>query len=261
MSKAILRGLKIARVALVDNGANFDKETGDGAHIMLFKSAPKPENKEPDVKKSVIQRIIGALKTTDVTKRDAELEAIEKEFPDQDENVHKAGDSMCKCADCMAKRAPMPEVEKRFSDMEKAHATEREALKKRLDDAEAVIKVERDNRMNGEILTVLKGFKKTSVNFDTDVAHFRKMRDTDPAMYERTIAIMKAAEDQLVSSAAYQDFGTRRGTGEGSAHGQLVAKAEQLMEKSKEKMSKEQAFDKVCLDNPKLVAAYRAELQ
>src|SRR5262245_29260204 len=33
----ILTNLRIKRVALVDNGANFDKSTGDGAHIMLYK--------------------------------------------------------------------------------------------------------------------------------------------------------------------------------------------------------------------------------
>lgn len=36
----VLRNLRIKRVALCDMGANFDKRTGDGAHIMLFKSAP-----------------------------------------------------------------------------------------------------------------------------------------------------------------------------------------------------------------------------
>lgn len=261
MAKATLRGLKIARVALVDMGANFDSKTGDGAHIMLFKSATKPETKEPDVKKSVIQRFIDVFKMTDPAKQAAELELIAKDFPDQDDNVHKAGDSMCKCADCMAKRAPMPEVEKRIGEIEKLHAAERESLKKRLDDAEAIIKVERDNRLNAEITAVLKSFKKAAVNMDTDVAHFRKMRDTDPVMYDRTIAMMKAADDQLVASAAYQDFGTRRGTGEGSAHAQLEAKADQLLEKSKEKMTRAQALEKVYLDNPKLVAAYRAELQ
>lgn len=37
---AILRNLRVKRVALVDNGANLDKRTGDGAHILLYKSAP-----------------------------------------------------------------------------------------------------------------------------------------------------------------------------------------------------------------------------
>lgn len=38
---ATLRNLKIARVALVDMGANFDKRTGDGAHIVLWKRHEK----------------------------------------------------------------------------------------------------------------------------------------------------------------------------------------------------------------------------
>ena len=36
----ILRNLRIKRVAIVDSGANFDQKTGDGAHIMLYKSSP-----------------------------------------------------------------------------------------------------------------------------------------------------------------------------------------------------------------------------
>lgn len=53
----VLRNLRVKRVALVDMGANFDKKTGDGAHIMLFKSAgpglgsvhvDKPMGKEGD---------------------------------------------------------------------------------------------------------------------------------------------------------------------------------------------------------------------
>jgi hypothetical protein len=33
----VLRNLRIKRVAIVDKGANFDAETGDGAHILLYK--------------------------------------------------------------------------------------------------------------------------------------------------------------------------------------------------------------------------------
>jgi len=33
----VLRNLRIKRVAIVDKGANFDPETGDGAHILLYK--------------------------------------------------------------------------------------------------------------------------------------------------------------------------------------------------------------------------------
>ena len=36
-----LKGLLVDRVDLVDFGANYDKRTGDGAHIMLFKRAPQ----------------------------------------------------------------------------------------------------------------------------------------------------------------------------------------------------------------------------
>lgn len=46
----VLRNLKIARVALVDMGANFDRKTGDGAHIVLWKRAePEPVAKNPSV--------------------------------------------------------------------------------------------------------------------------------------------------------------------------------------------------------------------
>lgn len=301
----ILRNLRIKRVALVDNGANLDKSTGDGAHIMLFKrdvsKGPslgevhidstdikvKPKPKEKDVKKSMFDRMLGLFKETDVAKRDAEIAEIAKAFPpddDADDKVHKGDDPMCKCADCVSMRAKKldklavdeierekvakaaleaaekakvaPEMQKRFDALE----AENVALRKSVTDATAIAKAERDARLDNEMRDVLKGFRATPFDLDSDVKKFRKMKEDAPDIYERTMAILKATDAQLAASTLFGDIGTRKGTGEGSAWAQIEAKADTLVEKSTDgKLTHEQAVEKVMMANPKLVAQYRAE--
>lgn len=48
-----LRNLKVSRVALVDKGANHDLDTGEGAHVVLYKSHdPTPDQQEDAVPES-----------------------------------------------------------------------------------------------------------------------------------------------------------------------------------------------------------------
>lgn len=100
----VLRNMRVKRVALVDSGANFDRDTGDGAHIMLYKrelnkdagiaavhvSVPvggedekKLKQKETSVAKSafgkIFERFTKASAETDVAKRQAEIDALIKE--------------------------------------------------------------------------------------------------------------------------------------------------------------------------------------
>lgn len=351
----VLRNLKINRVALVDAGANFDKATKDGAHIMLFKSdsmgalhvdstewetdyekanldadsrnklpdsafaavwtdtsgkkqrklpihdaghlaaargridqadipaSVKAEarrkidsvtpgsHKEKNVKKSIIKRLFEAFRETDVTKQAAAIEEIEKEFPPEDDDsktVHKAGDAMCKCADCVAMRKSASDaVAKKAADDAAA-----ELSKNQIDVAKRVVDLEKANkdlvanlasevekRLDGEMETVLKAFKHTPVDLKTDVAIFRKMKAENPAMFERTIAIMKGTDAQLSESALYKNIGAGGDLAVDSPWAQLEAKADALIEKGTGNMTKEQALEKVMLDpkNRGLVKAYR----
>lgn len=288
MKPGILRNLKIDRVALVDRGANLDKKTGDGAHITLFKSAgpglaavhvdstgapdkqkkPKAtiDTKEPDVKKSIISKILGALRESDVTKREAaitEIEDLTKAFPEEgDDKVHKADDPMCKCAGCMTKRAPVVDeaIAKRMSDIEKQNID----LSAKLEKAHIVLAAEIEKRENGEMVTVLKGLSRVGVNLDTDVAIFRKMKADNPAAYDRTIAMLKANDAQLSDAAMYKNTGSgMQGTVSGDSWAEIENLAKAHMSKSATKMTKEQAIEEVLLDpvNSRLVARYRENAQ
>lgn len=289
----ILRNLRIKRVALVDNGANFDKSTGDGAHIMLFKrdinkdgpalgdvhvptpsGKPKKDEEEKPVKKNFITKLLGIVTETDVEKRKAAAIELEKEFPpdDDDKPMHKADDTMCKCADCVTKRtAKLAKEAEGRTEVEKAMESVRTEMQKsvdaanaRADEAVSIAKAERETRLNSEMHTLLKSFKATPINLETDVAVFRKMQDSDKAGFDRTMAIMKAADAQMAESALYRNMGSGRdASGEGSAWAQIEAQADSMVEKSTTGMTKEAAIDRV-LQNPKnnkLVKQYRAEQQ
>lgn len=278
----VLRNLRIKRVALVDSGANFDKATGDGAHIMMYKRAskdpdPDPIQEETPVKKSFMQKLLGLFTETDVTKRAAMVAEIEKAFPpddgdEDDKPIHKADDSMCKCADCVAKSATAKsvakaaadaelakggaEVAKRIADIEKVNAD----LTKANNDLIAKVNAQIEKADKEEIRTVLKSFKKASIDVEKDVDVFYAMRKANQAGYDRAIALLKAADTQLEQSAMYRNLGSSR-IGEGSAWAQLVAKSEALMSKSTAKLTKEAALDEVMQDpsNLGLVKAYRDE--
>lgn len=264
MAAAVLRNLRIKRVALVDRGANYDEKTGDGAHIVLHKAAPRTETKETPVKKNILQKLFGLATEPDAAVRAATVAEITKEFPDGDgppADVHKADDPMCKCADCMSKRTSkslIDPVEKRVVDVEKANEalrTENAAILKRLD-------AEITKRETDEVTAILKSFKATPIDLTTDVEMFLKMKRETPAIFDRQMAIMKATDLQLSQSGLYKDFGSRSGAGEGSAWAQIEAKADQLLEKSSDsKLTRADAINRVMDQNPKLVKQYRAEQQ
>lgn len=56
-----LKNLTVDRVDLVDIGANLDKRTGDGAHIMLYKRADQSA-KPADLRKAALARIVAMAK-------------------------------------------------------------------------------------------------------------------------------------------------------------------------------------------------------
>lgn len=258
---AVLRNLRIKRVALVDSGANFDLRTGDGSHVMLFKSAKEPVNKETPVKKSLLKRMFEAFREPDAVKQDAALTSLEKEFGEDDKTeLHKADDPMCKCADCVAKRATAVDgVEKRMTDLEKRAV----AAETRAENAEKVAKGVLDTQERSEVVSILKSFTATPIDLTTDVDHYLLLKRTNPALFDRQIAILKATDVHLAASKMFTDVGTRKGAGEGSAWAQIEAKAEALVTKSPTKMTKAQAIDEILQDptNFKLVKQYRAEAQ
>jgi hypothetical protein len=284
----ILRNLQINRVALVDKGANLDSKTGDGAHIMLYKrdfekDSPglgpihvdtageekknKNKKKKPEeilVKNKILKQFLGLFSETDDTKRAESIIALEKAMgdddPDPDDSVHKADDAMCKCADCMSKRAKKnledeAVVEKRIESIEKRNVE----LQKALDETNAVLKAERESRQTSEMSTILKSFKATSFE-EGDTAAFVKMKQDSPEMYERTMKLLKAQDELVAKSEYFKNIGSSQsGSAEGSAWAQIEAKADAIVAKGGS-MTKEQAIEQVMDANPALVKQYRAEV-
>ncbi len=283
--KFSLRNLLVNRVALVDKGANFDQDTRDGAHILLYKrdeteksdalasvhvdrpigddkpnkAAVRGKKESPVTKKSIFEKL-AALVKSDTSMSDAEKKAAEDAMsaaaaePDADDVAKKAADEIAKKAADDLKKADT--IEKRMELLEK-RATDAET---RATAAETIAKAERDTRLNAEQEAVLKSFRGVSVDVAKDTAVFRKLADTDPASYDRLVGILKAADATIVQSALFKEFGSGR-TGTGSAWSQLEAKADALVEKSGSKLTREQAIEKVSLENPALVRQYRAEQQ
>lgn len=264
-----LVNIRFKRVALVDKGANFDTETQDGAHIMLWKRDNTKKivveiHKEKRIMKlkEFVKSIAGLAGEPDAAKRAtaaAELSAVELEIDEP---------------------PPTPQVTETEKIMKAAVASAtvelakaNDELKKRLDAAEAVstettklLKAERMARETGEVTILLKSFKATPFNVDekdekNDIAKFVKMKQTDPENYARLIDLFKAADAQLAENALFTKQVGSNHVGAGSAEAQLLAKAEALIQKSTTPLTKEAAFDQVSMDNPKLVAQYRAEQQ
>jgi hypothetical protein len=74
-----LKGLTVDRVDLVDIGANLDRRTGDGAHIMLYKRAPQ-EAPAP-IAETPMQRLIAKAKSLQASADlIAKTEAVARSF-------------------------------------------------------------------------------------------------------------------------------------------------------------------------------------
>jgi hypothetical protein len=351
MKPGILRNLRIKRVALVDRGANFDKQTGDGAHIMLFKAAAAKsdslgavhvdstdwesdyekanlnseqrdklpdsafaavwtdskgkhrklpihdaghlaaargridqadipadvkakarrriasasQTKEKSMKlKDIIKSALGLIGEPDESKRKEGLEVLTKaadSLPDEMAKAHDPDDEMCKCAMCMAKRAPVDDaVAKRLSDIEKRNIE----LATELAKAHTTLAAEVEKRESTEMVTMLKSFKHIAVDLATDVAIFRKMKSDSPAAFERTMAMMKANDTQLADAQQFANVGSGMpGTVSGDAWAEIEAKAAQLVAKAGAAMTKAQAIDTVLMDpaNQSVVKRYRENAQ
>lgn len=222
-------------------------------------------HKEKNVKKSMLKSFIGLFSETDAEKRTAAAAELEKAMADDCEDDET--DDMKKKKAQAAKdaegkdavgKAVAEEVAKATTELQKKHAEEIAKIAKANTDLTAAIEVEKGIRLDGEMRTILKGFRATSFDIDKDVAKFRKMKESSPEEYNRVMEILKGADAMLASSALFNNFGTSA-EGTGDAWAQIEAKADAMVEKLGDKLTREQAIEKVMLDpkNMHLVKAYR----
>lgn len=324
-----LKNIRFTRVALVDKGANFHKQTKDGAHILLWKRQNE-EKIMPLTLPEWVKKMFGVLAETDETLKAAGIEELSKAFPGAPtpgappaapvpgappapadplatlKAIYASiGTLISSMAPPAAGVAPHPaavamksihadlakalgetivdanketqvdaqviktEIEKATIDLAKKN----EDLEKRLQASEEantatanILKAERNQRLDAEMVSVLKSFKATSLNLDmskedNDVKKFRKMQEADPDGFARVIEVMKATDASIATGALFsKQIGSGRGGAAGSAEAQLTAKAEELR-KSDNTLTAAAAFEKASLDNPSLVVAYRKEQQ
>ena len=224
--------------------------------------------------KTLLQKMLGLFKETDVAKRDETLNLLNKELDDVDKaRQHDPDDPECDCPECEEEKRMPPQLAAALADKEKRFDKRMVDMQKQLDDANKraeeaskVAKAERDARADRDMVDVLKSFKATPFNLDTtnddnDIRKFRKMQDADPDGFKRTMEILKATDAQLAASASFTNIGKSGGGSVGDAWSQIEAKAAELITKSAVPLTKEQAIDKVMDQNPRLVREYRQQQQ
>lgn len=167
-----------------------------------------------------------------------------------------------------AAKAKTPPAAKRADDVDETPVAKasREALEKRVEAAEktaneatALAKSLVETAKTEEQTRVVKSFTRISTDVAKDVPLFKKLAETlSKAEYDRVVEVMRAADNALAASALFANVGSPR-EGSESAWGQIVAKADALLEKGDSKLTREQAIDKIMSLHPELVAKHREE--
>jgi hypothetical protein len=200
------KALDVNRVDLVDRGANFDRATNDGSHILLVKRAPQTEqlHQEPDMPAAT------ETNTDAVTKRIADLEALV---------AKQASDSAAA-------------IEKARADAEAKAETEKAAIQKRLDDAEEVIKAERETREVSEATSVVKSAYDLVLKAEDGGLLYRIRKALPKEDVTRIEEVLASAQEVARTSKVFSEVG-RSGepkTETGDAEAAFMAKVATLRE-------------------------------
>lgn len=275
------KSLEVDRVDLVDRGANFDRATGDGSHILLMKRDGTPTEKQsmdcPSCEKPLPMGYgdrgmtmpnycpeCGAklsLKASSTSKQEPTMPAAAEQI-----DVNKA------IADALAKQAAETDakIAKAVADAKAEAAKEAEALKKRAEDAEATAKAAKDaaqaeveKREQGENVAIAKGYANLGFT-DTDGPLFYRLSKAVVADdYKRLREIFDALTKQVETSKLFEAAGR---AGErplsnvaGTAEQQLYAKADELR-KADPTLSQADAVTKATELYPDLRRAHQAEM-
>lgn len=156
---------------------------------------------------------------------------------------------------------PAPIVEPPVSPAPPADDVEKSDLKKRLADAEAIIKAERDTRALADMKTVLKSITTVAINPDADAPLFKRMQETDSVAYSRVMEILKGAD---AAGALSREIGSPLPGDKASgnvAWTTIEAEAETLRKSDPTgKITKHQAIDIIMKRRPDLVKQHNAEM-
>lgn len=283
---AKLRNLKIDRVDLVDKGANLDRRSGDGSHVMLFKrdgAEPTPEDVDAEAltlieMSAAIEKVGRKISAARMKELQAAHTALGKVIT---ECVGDLEDSMPveKSAEQIAKE--QADIQKA---VETAVAAEVAKVNKAADDrvakaekdandriakAEAaaalageVAKGEKDLRIEKEFSTrIEKEFASLPLKTDDGKLLKSMSEKLDKAEFDRVLEIFKSANEAVAKSAMFEEIGTKVSKGAaGSAKAEIIGKAEEMVAKGVAKTTAE-AIAKVAEQDGELYARYVDELR
>lgn len=236
MAKYQLRDVKFSRVSLVDKGASFDKATGDGAHVVLFK---RHTNEEKQMDKAKFDELLKALAgITDEQKESlkkalgapaaAEVE-LTKLSPAVRELIEKANaDAAAAKAEAATSKAAIEKITK---------AARRVELQKRVDVHKKL--------GGGEVIADVLGL----------------IEDADKDLSKKFEEKLSAWNAQLVKSELFSKAGSRGTSEQPMAVGgdEISDEIERLVSEVVQKDAKatrEQAMAKVFEANPDLYERY-----
>ena len=210
---------------------------GDGAGL----AADHPYHKLKALHAELCNKLAEAESTKEAARKAAEGEGEAEADADAEGRVQKM----------------RVDLEKQIVDLrKKAEAAEQRAI-----EAEKIAKAERDARdLEGE-KTTLRKFRHVTIDIDKDAPMFQKLRMSDKALYDATMAKLSAAEEVAKKSEALErELGSdAHGAASGSAWAAIEAEADKVIAKGEKGMTREKAIDYVMKHRTDLVRAYKAE--
>lgn len=136
---------------------------------------------------------------------------------------------------------------------------ENEAAVTKAKELEATLKAERDERLTKEFVAKAAGLKNLALNAAEMGPVFKQLAEAAPEAWAKIEGVLKTANEHLAKSVLFREIGTSGGATSGSAWGRAVQMGEQMVQKSENGMTKEQAIAKVLEQNPGLYNEYLNE--
>lgn len=134
-----------------------------------------------------------------------------------------------------------------------------EALSAKSDETAKILKEERDQRLEKEwIAKAENDFPFIPGSSEDNGKMLKSLSDSDPDAAKAIVAKFEALNEQIASSALFQEHGSGRADGSSTAM-QRIEKAAEELQKSDPKLSKSQAIVQITKASPDLTAAYYAE--
>lgn len=134
-------------------------------------------------------------------------------------------------------------------------------LVEKSDRLEKELRAERDERLNREFKQRASQFKHLGANTDELATVMKSLSETDSKAFDKVESILKAANEQMRTSALFGEIGSSMGPGSpvGDAMARLDTLVDSVVQKSDGKRTREQIFDEVLktAEGKRLYAEYK----